>query len=99
MEILAIIFLIWLIGAAFPGSSDGNRFEPMMIVVFIVCAALLIAVGMGLLGASVVLASWAFGNPIYFGPILMALIASVMLVGAAFGQQPRTSGTDAEETK
>jgi uncharacterized membrane protein len=42
MELLCIIFFLWLISCAFPSSGSGHHFEPMMVVVFIVCAAALV---------------------------------------------------------
>ncbi len=43
MELIAIIFLLWLIGCAFPGSGQSYGYSGGEVLGFLVCALLLVA--------------------------------------------------------
>lgn len=87
MEVIGIIFLIWLIGCAFP--SSGQSYGPGIaeVVSFIVCAALVFAIGQLILVGGVFLAEW-LGNIMLFPLTTMGLIATAMLTAAFIQQRP-----------
>lgn len=62
MELLALLFVIWLIGCAFPGSSGGGQFEFMLIPVVIISVALIYGVLCAITYAAVGVA-WMTGLP------------------------------------
>ena len=82
MEILLFIVIVSLL---FPGSSGSGHFEFMMIPVFIICAALLLAVGAAILYAAICITTWTGGSVGTFELSMFGIIGSLMLGGRAIG--------------
>jgi len=81
MEIIGLIFILWLIGCAFPGSPSGGQFEWMLIPVVIICIVLIYCVLAAITYA-------AFGVAWLTGVPLAGIVAwPVIFVGLMFGNK------------